>query len=229
MKAIILITLSVNVLQVGSNSISTAERYETATHYCNALSTEFDAIAQQYGLVANEVIPIIFPECLRYDELSDQVETTTLSYFYTLYGSEGANFSIGHFQMKPKFIEDLEANLKQSTLSESQIKYFNYSTQEIKEIRAERIRRMMSQDWQIHYLCVFYKIMEQKTRTTSWASPTEKISHFAAAYNYGFAAPTEQINAWETKAKFPYGRDNQPAPYAEIASEFYLKLTSHEN
>jgi hypothetical protein len=229
MKAIFLITLSVNVLQVGSNSISTAERYETATQYCNSISTEFDAIAEQYGLATNEVIPIIFPECLRYDELCDQVETTTLSYFYTLYGSEGANFSVGRFQMKPKFIEDLEANLAQSTLSESQIEFFNYSVNDSKEIRAERIRRMRSQEWQIHYLCVFYKIMEQKTRSKNWDSPTEKISHFAAAYNYGFDASIEQINSWESKAKFPYGKDGQPAPYAEIASEFYLKLTSHEN
>lgn len=229
MKAIVLITLSVNVLQVGSNSISTSERYETATQYCNSISTEFETISQQYGLPVSEVIPIIFPECLRYDEFSDLMETSTLSYFYTHFGSDGANFSIGHFQMKPKFIEELEANLSSSTLSDSQIKYFAYSTQEIEGIRAERVRRMTTLEWQIHYLCVFYKIMEQKTKSENWASSTEKLSHFAAAYNYGFASPSDQISNWESKAKFPYGRDGQPAPYAEIASEYYLKLTSHEN
>ncbi len=53
-------------------------------------------------------ISIVLPELIRWNALQDIMETTALELLYVEKGKDGADFSIGYFQMKPSFIENLE-------------------------------------------------------------------------------------------------------------------------
>ena len=51
---------------------------------------------------------IDFPELIRYSVLKDKMEGYILMTFYKLHGSKFSDYSVGYFQMKPSFIENLE-------------------------------------------------------------------------------------------------------------------------
>ena len=55
-----------------------------------------------------EIIAIAFPEILRYNAFSDLIETTSNRLLYINGGRTASDFSIGLFQMRPSFVEDLE-------------------------------------------------------------------------------------------------------------------------
>jgi hypothetical protein len=229
MKIILVAALAVSVSSNINVSSNQTERYDQAELYCQSIQVEFEKIAGIYELDYKEVIPIIFPECTRFSQFSDQMETTALEYFYVRYGSSSANFSIGHFQMKPGFIESLEQEIAMLDLNDSQKKYFDFKSTETKNIRAERVSRMTDTKWQIHYLCLFYKVMNQRMVDKVWESRSTRVSFYAAAYNYGFQSPETEIEAWQSQSKFPTDEYGGKAPYAQIAAEFYLKNVGHED
>src|SRR5664280_591993 len=53
-------------------------------------------------------LAIIFPELIRYSSIRDIIETAALKSLYIQYGKNNEDFSIGQFQMKPSFAEDIE-------------------------------------------------------------------------------------------------------------------------
>jgi hypothetical protein len=229
MKIMLVTALAVSVSSYINVSSNQTERYDQAELYCQSIQVEFENIAAIYELDYKEVLPIIFPECTRFSQFSDQMETTALEYFYVRYGSNGANFSIGHFQMKPGFIESLEQEIAALNLSDSQKKYFDFKSTEIKDIRAERVSRMTDTKWQIHYLCLFYKVMDQRMVNKVWESRSARVSFYAAAYNYGFQSTEAEIEAWQSKSNFPTDEYGGKAPYAQIAADYYLKTVGYED
>jgi hypothetical protein len=228
MKTISIAAFAVCIFSFVNVQSTQTERYNQAELYCHSIEAEFEEIANTYDLDYKEVIPIVFPECTRFSAFSDQMETTALEYFYVTYGAEGANFSIGHFQMKPGFIETLEQQISGLDLSSVQKQRFGFKAVELTAVRAERVSRLTDTEWQIHYLCLFYKVMEKRMAHKNWESKKERISFFAAAYNYGFLNSEEEISAWQTKSKFPVDEYGNKAPYAEIATDYYLKMAGYE-
>jgi hypothetical protein len=229
MKTVSLTALVVCIFSFANVKSTQTERYNQAEIYCQSIQGEFENIAVGYGLDYREVIPIVFPECTRFSEFSDQMETTALEYFYVKFGSDGANFSIGHFQMKPGFIETLEEQLGTVDLTDSQKAHFAFKPTEMKEVRAERIARMTDTEWQIHYLCLFYKVMERRMVDKVWQSRSERVSFFAAAYNYGFLSSEADIKAWESQSKFPTDEYGGKAPYGDIAANYFLKTVGYDD
>lgn len=78
---------------------------------------------------------------MRYSIVSDFLETEILELSYVDYGLDYADFSIGKFQiqMKPSFVEQLEAAICDSPLlSERYQKLINYLVGNDQAIRAER-------------------------------------------------------------------------------------------
>ena len=55
-------------------------------------------------------LAVVFPEIVRYSDLEDLIQIRALKVLYVQYGRKYADFSVGHFQMKPSFIEQLEAD-----------------------------------------------------------------------------------------------------------------------
>ena len=65
-------------------------------------------IFPEFGIRTELAVAVVFPELVRYSALMDFMETTAVKALYQQKGVKGADFSIGRFQMKPSFVEDLE-------------------------------------------------------------------------------------------------------------------------
>ncbi len=183
-----------------------------------------DSVCNTFGLKIKQVLPIALPECARYSILSDKIESSANYYLYATLGSSCGNFSIGHFQMKPTFIEQLEREV----LKNSELKLFtfihDYGKTEMDEetIRKKRLHRLESEWWQMRYLCCFYRLMESKYPALRLETEDEKLLFFSAAYNVGFNHSEKQIREWINRPSFPSGKiePKKNFPYATVALEF---------
>jgi len=172
---------------------------------------------------------IVFPEVMRYNSLKDGVEAESLRTLYVQFGKQYADFSIGIFQMKPTFAEEVEAKTKQllpdSLLKELQLAYTANSEE---DIRAERVERLQDEDWQLVYLTAFVSICNKLYAYKNFSSPTEKLQWYATVYNAGFDK-TDSFITNKIKQDNFYLSQNMPGKkfkYAAIAAWFYNKTES---
>jgi len=172
---------------------------------------------------------IVFPEVMRYNSLKDGVEAESLRTLYVQFGKQYANFSIGIFQMKPTFAEDVETRSKQllpdSLLKELQLAYTATSEE---GRRAERVERLQDEDWQLVYLTAFVSICNTLYAHRAFSSPTEKLQWYATVYNAGFDKTDAYISNKIQQDNF-YLSQNMPGKkfkYAAIAAWFYNKPES---
>lgn len=169
------------------------------------------------------------PELLRYNLLSDFLETSALEILYVQYGKEKANFSIGQFQMKPSFIEQLEILIKcDAEISEFKaIAQYNSDTEE--EIRSERLHRIKDWNYQIKYLKAFHFYASKHYQNhLQHLCEADQIAFIATAYNMGINTSAEDIINYQEKQNFPYGSDFQGKQYSygELSATIFQHLIS---
>jgi hypothetical protein len=171
-----------------------------------------------------EALAIVFPEIIRWSVFQDFVETTALETIYVQKGREKANFSIGHFQMKPGFIEDLE-NYVSAHTELATFSYVIIKGKSEKESRKERIYRMQQLPWQLRYAHVYWLVAKDKFKDRTFKDAKGRVRFFAAAYNYGFLRPIEEIEKRVTQKSFPFGVNykKEQVAYTDLAIEFYEK------
>lgn len=175
---------------------------------------------------SQETISIVFPEIIRWNAFQDLMETKSLELAYVKFGRKGADFSIGHFQMKPSFVEQLENYVEKH----QDLKYLNYVViTEQKIIKARRIRlyRLKSFLWQLRYAHVFWLVANHRFRYMKFHSAEDRIHFYATAYNYGFRKDDKKIKAWQNQAFFPFGGRYKgvQVKYADLSIEFYQKYS----
>lgn len=197
------------------------EDYRDALRFLERKQAQFVAVCPQ-GRAA-EGMAIVFPELVRYSLLRDLLETQALELFYVDEGSHVVDFSIGRFQMKPSFVEQLEAYTRRHPelpLSAPIASYPLESTE--KERRQLRLSRLRKLDWQLRYLAAFQAICQQRFPFLDTLTPAERVRFLAAAYNAGFAHSAAYIRQSATKKLFPYGTHyrGEQYSYAEIAVYF---------
>lgn len=172
---------------------------------------------------AAECEAIIFPERLRYSRLKDGLERAALNVLYVQDGSLAADFSIGVFQMKPSFAEEVEKAWMHSPMREVYKLYFD--VKDFKEARQQRVKRLSEERWQCVYLGVFVKLMIDREPSLETLSPLERVRLLATAYNYSFSATLEELR--KTQSRETFHLDSLPSKktarysYAGIAAEWY--------
>lgn len=163
---------------------------------------------------AAAILAIGFPEMVRHHLLQDFIETKVLEALYTRYGSTYADFSIGIFQMKPSFIENLEALVLRYKLEKRHP--ILPKAQDSTAQRQERIQNLQDFGRQLRYLYAFYEVAQKHFGKTD-------IAFLASAYNLGLQASVAEIQAWQKVAAFPKGRGKGRIAfvYGQISLEFY--------
>ena len=176
-------------------------------------------------------ISIVFPEIIRFNELYDKIEVEALKTLYVQYGNQYANFSIGPFQMKPTFAEQLERDyclLQQKPDLKISVAFDTTST---KEARLKRVERLSTMEWQMIYLSLFYKISNLRFNELKFNFPTEKLRFLAAAYNSGFHNPIEKIVTKENEKHFHtevmYRSKSRKYCYSDISAFYFKELHSN--
>jgi hypothetical protein len=169
------------------------------------------------------IFSIVAPEVSQYGTISDLAQTYTLKVMYVQAGKDYADFSVGYFQMKPSFIEKLEAEIVSNQKLKEQFGFCLFQDSDNREARVTRIERLEQFDWQMTYLKIFIAIMEQRTSKITFSSNIEKLKYFSTAYNLGFEKSKSQIDSNFKSKQFPHFGDVK-FNYSEISLEFYNKL-----
>lgn len=171
-----------------------------------------------------EALSVVSPELIRWSAFSDFFETKANEVLYVNKGKEGANFSIGHFQMKPNFIEQIEDYIATHPTLAS-LDYVVIKGKTNLEGRKERIERLKQFDWQLRYAHVYWLVAKDKFKNRTFANANERVRFFATAYNYGFMRSETEIEAWQKKIAFPYGSNykGEQVAFSDLAVEFFEK------
>ena len=202
-----------------------------AIEYYKGMEDNFERSSQIYKTDKEFVSAIVFPELVRYSIYKDFFETKVLEFYYVRDGVEAANFSIGIFQMKPSFIEQLEAEVfRQKELKNKYQALLQYESGQLQEVRKERLSRLQDEKWQIVYANCFFSLMELKFKDIEFKSNKNKLQFYASAYNHGFNCSEEEIRKWISIKSFPngYGHEKSQYCYTEVAAYFYEKLRNTE-
>ena len=203
--------------------------YKFAFDFCKSITLKTDSISKKFNITSQSILPIVFPECMRYSVVKDHLETSALNVLYVNFGNKYSDFSIGRFQMKPSFVEMLEKEVLSNPELLKEFQFLTkYSTLVESKIRMHRVGRLSQLDWQINYLCCFYRIIEMRFKNIKFKSEDSKIDFYATAYNLGFWKSFQEIEKQQQMPTFPGGYVDYEKnyPYGTIAVDFY-KLSNY--
>ncbi len=185
---------------------------------------------------------VVYPETQRYARLRDLMETTAVYGTYIATG-QGADYSIGVFQMKPSFAEKLEQAWMRSGLARRYGLWFD--TADNATARRVRIARLKKDEWQAIYLGVFLRLLYlsygsfnkqgERTQDGLEALPMEEqVRLCATAYNRGcvWTAPgcgdLDRLRAAAGEKHFHYAvvptRHTRRYCYGDLAVKRYRAL-----
>ncbi len=189
-----------------------------------------DEIAQQAQLAGVEApffLAVVAPEVANFNQLRHEVEYRMLEVFYVEGGTDYANYSVGHFQMKPIFVEQLEQEIKDRDALADLRSSFQYHSQDQREIRSMRVRRLNSVYWQLRYLMVYHRVVQLRFKQLDWEDQADQLAFYAAAYNRGYTHSVSTIKAWMQVAWFPNYGQEPSFIYSEVALDFFGKIKAY--
>ncbi len=181
---------------------------------------KFYKVGNKYSLDSKFIFCIVSPEVSNFSLVANFVELNSLNVLYVTGGSEYGNFSVGQFQMKPSFVENLEKEILKYPDLKSNFKHLLFA-QENRDSRKKRLDRMVTISGQMQYLGVLCAILKKKK--ISFANAEDKLIYYATAYNTGFHKSKEQITSEFSKKRFPTFSITK-FNYSQIALEFYRAL-----
>ncbi|MDO4497677.1 MAG: hypothetical protein Q4B58_07625 [Bacteroidales bacterium] len=177
---------------------------------------------------------VVYPELIRYSYWQDKIEQRIATSSYMLQGSAGADFSVGHFQMKASFVESLEKRWMRCPLSRQLEIYFDTGQNQMS--RKARMARLTSPFWQSVYLALFLRLLYIDFPELSAQAPQEQVRLCATAYNHGVTWPTtagsgnlDLLYRWSSATT--YHTDFIPTSsttfysYADLAAEYYAIIS----
>ena len=159
---------------------------------------------------------IVAPELSQYSTISDMLEMRSLFITYRNFGR--GDFSVGYFQMKPSFIEELEREIRKDKKLGKKYKTY-LITGDDKTIRETRLNRLSTLEWQLKYLKLFIDVAGIKTKGMKFKSPEDRLRYWATLYNSGFNSSPQRVEKMQKIKYFP--RNKNKFNYADVSAEFY--------
>lgn len=174
--------------------------WTSAINYVKEHHDEWSREFEQFDVDPRLAVAIVFPELIRYSMWQDEIERAAVNGLYVSKGTDGANFSIGRFQMKPSFAEEIEQEWNRSSLSKEY--GFVFNLQQNNEARRSRIRRLSNMQGQCRYLAIFIRLLQQRYPQIEQLSEKEQVCFLATAYNRSFTASFQQIKKIQHERHF---------------------------
>ena len=224
-----LVCFSGSILAKDSYEVYFRDEREEVAKFLQANQQKMAQKAIKFHHENDFVTAIVYPELLRYNYIQDFIETSGLELIYMRYGAKTADFSIGHFQMKPSFAEHIEKYIEKNAADFQQYKKLIIA-QKAKPVlqRKLRLTRLKQMDWQLTYLHAFIAICDHKFHFIKFTTTNDKLRFYAACYNIGFHKKYQNILQNENSNTFPNGPKYLGTQfcYASIASAYYQKTKS---
>lgn len=200
-----------------------AEEWKQAAGYVAVHRAEWNEVFASLDVVPAECEAIVFPELLRYSRLQDGLEKAVVQTLYVQAGSAKGNFSIGMFQMKPSFAEEVEKAWMHSPLRHDYKLYFDL--RDNRTSRSKRIERLGDKGWQCVYLALFVRLMLLREPQLREFPTEERVCLLATAYNYSFTVSLDTLRQKQSRRSFHLdllpGKKTRYYSYAGIAAEWY--------
>lgn len=197
--------------------------WTSAAQFVSEHHAAWKPLFEAFGVDARLAEAIVFPELIRYSRWQDEIETAAVNGLYVLQGTSGANFSIGRFQMKPSFAEEVEAAWNQSALAKEY--GFVFNLQDGAEARRSRIRRLDTMEGQCRYLAIFIRLQFLRHPQLQSLPSQEQVGMLATIYNRSFSTTWEQVRQLSHQKSFHTDmivtRHTKRYCYAAIAQAFY--------
>lgn len=167
-------------------------------------------------------VSIVAPEISQYSSFLNFFEQRTLFVMYLNNGN--ADFSVGYFQMKPSFVEDLE---KKALVSKSQRERFKdiIPSGSEREKRKFRLVKLTSLAGQLRYLRLFIEIVRTKTNDIEFNDRFAKLRYWATLYNSGMDLNESEVLRQQTVNLFP--KFERKFNYSSVSVEFYYNFMNH--
>lgn len=230
MKYVLLIYLSFFVFKSSSQTINYKETfgndYDNALGFLKRNDSLINKYASDYNVNQKALMAIVFPELIRYDKVYDAIEITSLKFLYIQRGSLYNDFSVGYFQMKPSFAEQVESDAS-AILDISflrKIGFYGLSKKyETINDREQRLIRITNLEDQLKYLIVFYKLCENKFKNHKFQNESEKLKFYATAYNSGYYKSEATLRKSQQSKLFYIGKlkTSDTYNYANICAYYY--------
>lgn len=167
----------------------------------------------------------VFPEILRFSALEDMLQVRALKVLYVQYGKSYANFSVGRFQMKPVFAEQVERDSNRLLNAEERAAAGApvFPSADTVESRRDRVYRLDDLKWQVRYLGLFMRIMDKKHVRTEFAAARDRLRFYATAYNAGYTNNEKTIRRHIPLKSYHTGLFDSEAKYcyADVALFFF--------
>ena len=206
------------------------EDFITAGQYLSENAWMADTLAA-HGFDPCFAFAVIFPELIRYSSVRDFIETRGLEVLYVQYGSPYADFSVGHFQMKPSFAEAIEEDILHAAIHSPDCVRVLPVTSDTSEasVRKSRLFSLQSEEGQLAYLEAFLRVVEGLYPEWDSLAPEEKVQFYASAYQGGYREGGQHIGSMVHSKYFhtglPVGATKYS--YADISVFFYRKCRDH--
>lgn len=202
--------------------------WEGATKLADSRNDRWREIFSSLDVDPQECEAVVFPELLRYRRLQDGVEQAALMAWYIDGGTAASNFSVGLFQMKPSFVEDVERAWMQSGLQYEYELYFVDGSS--RDIRRRRVSRIRDEEWQCVYVALFVRMMLQREPSLLEMTPEDRVAFLATAYNYSFNAPLDELQNQISRKNFYLDiirlKRTPCYSYAELAKRYFREITN---
>jgi hypothetical protein len=172
------------------------------------------------------LIPVIFPELVRFSALRDFFEIHALILLYTNLGNKYADFSIGPLQMKPSFVEKLEEYIRLQKMQSrsgylSKIVTYPPECRTEKDIRLCRVERLQDFSWQLLYLSAFYLLELDRHPELINVGLEKQIPLYAVFYNNDLFLSLDEAQKRSSGRYYAFPGSNQLFSYSEIALYYY--------
>lgn len=176
--------------------------WQKALKYLEDNNTWIKPAVNRFNIPYDELIAVVFPELVRYSALRDKMETSMLKTLYRNLGDDYANFSIGVFQVKPSFAEEIHERVFSGPDRDLKAIFKKKSSfNNIRLYRANVISDLENPETEINYLIAFYKIC-QKRFAREWPDKESRIKYLATAYNTGQMKSAKGIEMMSGKKFF---------------------------
>lgn len=171
---------------------------------------------------------IVFPELIRYNRWQDEIESAAVTALYVSGGRQQSNFSIGRFQMKPSFAEDVEKDWNRSPLAQTYD--FVFDTHDTSTARRYRVKRLGTIQGQCRYLAIFIRLQQLRHPELKKCSKKEQVHYLATLYNRSYAASWQELERLSHEKHFHTDviktRRTHLYRYPDIAVEYYRGVAS---
>ena len=195
-----------------------------AEQYVREHHQEWQETFDLFGVDASVAEAIVFPELVRYSIWQDEIETAAVSSLYIAGGASKADFSIGRFQMKPSFAEQVDSEWNRSPLAQEYD--FVFDIHDTSNARRNRIKRLSTIEGQVRYLAIFIRLQQLRHPALLRLPKKEQVRYLATAYNRSYTASWEDILRMEHEKHFHTDiiktRFTKFYRYGDLAVEYFL-------